>query len=630
MIARGVRLGTAPPGSVPVRIVAALQGVSGMGEIGRASRAEAVSSLQGMGRLLWRAAPGQMVAAILLSIFLSLAEGVSLAMIFPLLALFGDAGHPAVPGPKTQMLFHLLAATGLPQTWWPAALLLSIVLLVGVLAQLNGVLTTLRLGVLLKVRGRLGSEIFGAIVHADWAYITRVRASDLTMHLTAGLDRVGQVTNNLMQAISSGLVGALMLGLVLYLSPVLTGVALVCFGLLIPWQRRRGREAYGAGAAITEKTVAVFDSSMERLQNLKVVKAFEAQDTEHELFNQRYGAMLQQLSRSEWRASAASRQFQTASLVVLCGITLLGLEPLHLSTATMLIFLFAFLRATPRLTTLQEKATAVLTDLPAYGRIEALLLDCAGHAEQGGTERAPELVKELTLDAVGFAYAAGFGRVLDGVSLRLQAGAITAVAGRSGAGKSTVADLVMGLLVAQDGAVRADGVAITPGNARAWRRRIGYVSQDTLLFNDSIRANLLWAKPDASEAELLGALNEASAEFVRELPGGMDTTVGDRGIRLSHGQRQRIALARALLLKPELLILDEATNSLDLENEEAILKTVRGGRQVTTLLISHRPSAIRVADRVYLMAEGRVKRSGTWEELQAEIEAEVGAEVQEG
>jgi ATP-binding cassette subfamily C protein len=171
--------------------------------------------------------------------------------------------------------------------------------------------------------------------------------------------------------------------------------------------------------------------------------------------------------------------------------------------------------------------------------------------------------------------------------------------------------------------VKVDGVVITRENERAWRKRIGYVSQDTLLFNDSVRANLLWAKRDATEAELMEALEEANAAFVTELPDGLETTVGDRGIRLSHGQRQRIALARALLLRPELLILDEATTSLDLENEESILRTVKGGRRVTTLLISHRPSAIRIADKVYLMAEGRVKRSGSWKELKEEIVAEV-------
>ena len=314
-------------------------------------------------------------------------------MIFPLLALFDGGSRENSAGPRTQLMFHALAATGLPRPWWAAALLIAIVAIVGLLAQLNGLLNTLRMGVLLKVRGALGSDIFGAVVHADWNFLTRIRSSDLTMHLTSGLDRTGQITNNLMQAISSGLVGLLMLGLALYLSPLLTCISLVCFGLLIPWQRRRARTAYVAGAEISLKTIAVFDSSMERLQNLKTVKAFEAQDTEHMLFNKRYGAMLDQLMQSEWRTSDSSRHFQTMSLVLLSGIVLVGLGPLRLTNATMLTFLFAFLRATPRLNTLQEKVNAILTD-PARvrtdsGPVQRVLLQCRASCSDGcGTHPA--------------------------------------------------------------------------------------------------------------------------------------------------------------------------------------------------------------------------------------------------
>ena len=231
--------------------------------------------------------------------------------------------------------------------------------------------------------------------------------------------------------------------------------------------------------------------------------------------------------------------------------------------------------------------------------------------------------RALRLREVRFAYAADSPVVLDGLSLEFEAGKITAVAGLSGAGKSTVADLVMGLLVADAGSVEADGIAITRANARAWRRRIGYVSQDTLLFHDSIRANLLWAKPSATDAELAAAIAGASAEFVHGLANGIETVVGDRGMMLSHGQRQRIALARALLLKPSVLILDEATNSLDLENEESILRVVKG-LGVTTILISHRPSAVAVADRVYVLERGRVKVSGEWDVVRGVVEEEAG------
>ena len=148
------------------------------------------------------------------------------------------------------------------------------------------------------------------------------------------------------------------------------------------------------------------------------------------------------------------------------------------------------------------------------------------------------------------------------------------------------------------------------------------MSQDTHLFHDSVRNNLLWAKPGATDAELNEAIEAARADFIGNLSHGIDTLVGDRGMMLSHGQRQRIALARAMLLKPSVLILDEATNSLDLENEQSILRTVKErGNSVTTLLISHRPSAVAFADRVYVLDAGGVDGNAT-PPAEAEVEVE--------
>ena len=583
--------------------------------------------------LLWRSARWQLVAAVGLSTLLSLTEGVSLVMVFPLIALLGDAGKTDVAaGPKTQMLFHLLTATHIPRSAWLGTILVVVVLSVGLLTQLNGMLSTLTISIILPVRRRLAGQIYEAILHADWTFLTRRRSSDLTHYLTSEMARVGTLAGSLIALLSNGMVGALMLGLAFFYAPLLTVLLLACFALLIPWQRRSGKAIYNAGRETSNKMGKVFESSMERLQNLKVVKAYGAQDAELALFTRRYGDLIKELVANEWRSVAASRRFQMVSLVLLCGLILLGLTTLHLAPASMLVFLFAFVRATPRLNAAQTKMNEILTDLPAYSRIEAFLAECAENSEAGDSEHPTSTTMDpslrwgtrevgVKLGGVTFAYAADSPVVLDGLSLEFEAGKITAVAGLSGAGKSTVADLVMGLLVSDSGSVEANGVAIMRGNARAWRRRIGYVSQDTLLFHDSIRANLLWAKPESTDAELAEAISAASAEFVYGLANGIQTVVGDRGMMLSHGQRQRIALARALLLQPALLILDEATNSLDLENEESILRVVKG-LGVTTILISHRPSAVAVADRVFVLEKGRVKVSGAWDSVRGVVEAE--------
>jgi ATP-binding cassette subfamily C protein len=194
---------------------------------------------------------------------------------------------------------------------------------------------------------------------------------------------------------------------------------------------------------------------------------------------------------------------------------------------------------------------------------------------------------------------------------------MTAIVGPSGAGKSTLADLMMGLLAPDEGVVLIDALPLSGKHLHAWRRSVGYVPQENFLFHDTIRTNLQWAKSDATESEMRRALESAAAlDFVTALPSGLDTVVGDRGVRLSGGERQRIALARALLRNPNLLLLDEATSSLDSENERRIQQAVeRLHGDITVVVIAHRLSTVSRADQVVLLDEGKVVETGTWQEL---------------
>jgi ATP-binding cassette, subfamily C, bacterial len=203
--------------------------------------------------------------------------------------------------------------------------------------------------------------------------------------------------------------------------------------------------------------------------------------------------------------------------------------------------------------------------------------------------------------------------------LTIPAGKTTAIVGPSGAGKSTIADLVMGLIQPDEGRVLVDERPLRPEQRRAWRSKIGYVPQDTFLFHDTVRENLLWARPDARDEELREALRLAAAEdFVFRLPEGMETVLGDRGVRLSGGERQRLALARALLRKPSLLILDEATSNLDSENERRIQSAIEKLHgSMTILIITHRLFTTRSADVIYVLEQGRLVESGDMDTLVA-------------
>jgi len=257
---------------------------------------------------------------------------------------------------------------------------------------------------------------------------------------------------------------------------------------------------------------------------------------------------------------------------------------------------------------LQQTYYYWLSAIPAIDETESLLAECAAAAEPVAVNALPlPLDCELRFDAVSFSYPGrDVAAVLD-INLSFKARTTSAIVGTSGAGKSTLADLLMGLLTPDNGQILIDGVALQGAERRRWRRSVAYVQQDAFLFHDTIRNNLLWAQPDASIAQLSQALTTAAADFVSALPQGIDTIVGDGGVRLSGGERQRIALARALLGAPALLILDEATSALDLENEAAIRRAIEALHgDLTVVIIGHRLAFLDQADQVIRLSEGQV------------------------
>jgi ATP-binding cassette subfamily C protein len=221
--------------------------------------------------------------------------------------------------------------------------------------------------------------------------------------------------------------------------------------------------------------------------------------------------------------------------------------------------------------------------------------------------RTPVLQHGITFDAVSFTY--GEHRVFEKLSMDIPAGSLTTLIGPSGAGKTTLIDLVTGLLRPQSGGIRVDDTPLQELDIKAWRRMIGYVPQETLLLHDTVLHNVTLGDPELGRADAERALKEAGAwEFVAALPDGMDGTVGERGGKLSGGQRQRIMIARALAHRPKLLILDEATSALDPASEAAICETLEQLRgRLTILAISHQVALVGAADRVYRLEKGQVK-----------------------
>jgi len=570
----------------------------------------------------------QLCAAVVLMTITSLTEGLGVALLFPILQVAGfnlaNQGHV---GHYTGEVRALLEHSRLPPTLWLATLLLIFMLLMALRSLFSRVQSVLTFRTALTYELALSRRLYQAIINADWLFLVRRRASDFTHALTAELARVATCTYLFIGAMANAILALVYIALALKLSAGMTSLVLAAGAVLLLISRRWMRAVHQSGTAVSESVSEVYAAATEHLQNLKAMKFYDAQTSDLAMFSSLQSSALQQSLNNTRSQAAAAFWFEAGSLIVLGAIIFASLQILNVAPASILLLLAVFTRLIPRLAAGQNQLQAFLSELPAFENIMRMNRECVANAEVPAASGVPpSMAHEIRLEGVGFRYDQQRPLVLDDLSLTISAGKVTAIVGSSGAGKSTVADLVNGLLSPNTGEVLLDGANLTPEAARAWRRHVGYVAQDTVLFHDTVRANLQWAKPDASEPEMTESLHLAAAEFVFDLPQGLDTTVGDRGMLLSHGQRQRIALARALLRKPGLLILDEATSSLDLDNEKRILDAIKRlqGR-TTVLLIAHRVSAIQRAEMIYVLENGRIAESGDWQKLSSSPSSRVGS-----
>lgn len=563
------------------------------------------------------AAPRELVAMLLLTVAGSLTEGVGVVLLVPLLSLAGvELGEGAL-GSIGSGVSDSLAFLGV-ETTLPAILIVFVLLMAGraLLRYAEGMAGTRLTERFIRY---LRQRLYAAVARSEWRLFSRRRAADVTHAMVEEMARAGAGIHNLMRLSTQAAVAAVFLVLSLAISPVVTVVAGTCGVVLVLLLRRWNARARASGDAVSATHNVMFATLDEHLASLKLAKAYGAEDGNIDHFARVLGDISGAVNVTVRNHQIYGALFSVGSSATLALLVYVAIEVLGVSGATLLVVLFLFSRIVPRFATVQSSYQSFLNVLPGFIRAMDLIGSCEAEGEpKGSAVSIPPLEKGIRFLKVGFSYDGT--RTLEPIQeldIWVPARQLTAVVGPSGAGKSTFADLMIGLLVPTRGTILVDDEVLGPDRLRAWRSQIGYVPQDAFLFHDTIRANLLWARPDATEAMLWDALRAAAAaEFVGRAPRGLDTVVGDRGVLLSGGERQRLALARALLREPRVLVLDEATSALDAPNEEVIraaLARLRG--QITIVLISHRLTSVRDADQIYVLEDGRVVEKGTWREL---------------
>ena len=359
------------------------------------------------------------------------------------------------------------------------------------------------------------------------------------------------------------------------------------------------RKAQRAGERQTTLLKSLLADMTDSLQSVKPLKAMAREKLAVTLLEKKTNRLNKALQK-QVVSKEVLRAIQEPAILVFAAVGLyLAMVHWRVPLATIMVLVFLFVRLLDQLGKVQREYQEAVINESAYWSLHETILEAQGECETATGNQTPSLDHSIRFDQVSFAY--GEHCVLRNASLTFPAGSFTAIVGTSGAGKTTIVDLVTGLVRPQEGEVWIDDLPLAEVDLKCWRGMIGYVPQETLLLHDTVLANVTLGDPKLSEQDAEQALRAAEAwEFVKAMPQGMHSTVGERGAKLSGGQRQRIAIARALVQKPKLLILDEPASALDPDSEAAICETLaqlRGG--ITILAISHQPALMKVADRAY-------------------------------
>ncbi len=479
--------------------------------------------------------------------------------------------------------------------------LISYIVIIAAIATLRYQLTLKSTSIQQAYIGYLRNRLYRSLLHCHWQFIIQHKMSDFIHSLSGQVQAVGHASNLMLNLLSQLVITLVMIILAMLLSWKMSLLALLVAVVLIVILLPVNRLIYGSGKTQLQGYKSIFQMLNEQLGSLKMIKSYAS---EHY-----YGDQLQKISHTLEAQQLAFARLnaitQWISLVSSVAAFSLFFYVAHsvlvIPLATILLLLVIFSRLLPQISSIQKNYQQLLHKLPSFKDIEQMQQQCEIAQEPHHINaHCPELKQKISVQALSYTYPNKEKPVFENLSFEIEKNETIALVGHSGAGKSTLADLIAGLLVADSGVIYSDETALTDEIRLAWRNHVAYVTQEVFLFHTTIRENLSWvsSKP-LTDDELWEALNQVAADdFVKALPQGLDTVIGDRGVRLSGGERQRLALARALLSKPQLLILDEATSALDHDNELKIrqaLKHLHG--KLTILIIAHRETTIAHADK---------------------------------
>ncbi|RMH11822.1 MAG: ABC transporter ATP-binding protein [Planctomycetota bacterium] len=511
----------------------------------------------------------------------------------------------------------------LPQGKFAAALwifsALGVLTLIG--ATANFLHAYVSMTIVQRTIAQLRRELFANVVHQPLRAIARSGSSEAISRIVNDPQALGTgLTALLSKALAQLSKGAAALIAALIINWRLTLVALVVAPVLYTVIRKLGKRIRRAAREALRSQAELYGAAAEAIQGLRVVKVHTSERYECGRFHRINKQVLRELLRVRYARALASPLVEVLAIVALGALSLVAIKAIEdgkLEPSEFILAIGALGVAGAALKPMTGLVNDIQQSAGAAGRIVQMLNE---PREQSDAAKHPPLERhsqQIRFDSVRLQYPGTEKPALDGVSLEIPHGQTVAFVGPNGSGKTTLLSLVPRLFDPDEGSVQIDGVDVRTVNLRSLRQQIGVVTQETVLFRQSVKDNIAYGAGSVSEEKIIDAARRAHAhEFIINLPHGYDTMLGDQGSTLSGGQRQRIAIARAILRNPAILILDEATSMIDAESESAIAQAIAGfSRGRTCLVVAHRLSTVVNADRIVVMDAGRIVDDGTHAEL---------------
>jgi len=562
---------------------------------------------------VFRDQPIRVILMIGLSVVVGVLEGFGVALLVPLLTMMNPNG-PASVDSMTGFVVDVFDVFGLSVTI--GSLLMTVFLIVVFQQAVFLAQQKVSYGAVYGYEARLRNELYETIFRSSWTFFGRQKAGNLIDALTVEANTATAAFLQLMNFGSILIVVAAYLVAAFLLSWKMTALAVVGLAAITLLLKGRHRISRRLGKQIASANSELQSEAFDVVSAAKLVKSSASENSAISRFSSRSALLARAKYQTQLNKAFLRAMFEPVAAGALCIGIFLAVTVFAMPIEIIITFLFIFYRIAPRVQNSQQMLLDVLSNVAALDRINVLKAEALQEREITGGQVLHEFGQGIVLEGLSFEYEPD-RPVLRSIDLHIPKGKTVAIVGPSGAGKSTIADMVMGLLTPIHGRVAVDGVGMKDIDIREWRRRIGYITQEDVIFHASIRENILWVAPNASDENIWDSLQVAYAdEFVEALPQGVETVVGDRGVRLSGGQRQRLALARAIARDPWLVILDEATSALDAESEEKIQQAVnRLAEHMTILVITHRLATVQGADHIYFLENGTIVEHGSWKTL---------------